>query len=220
MRDPQQTRLLILQTAALIIHKQGFKATSLSDILAAANISKGALYHHFANKTELGYAVLEEVFMPMFSQPWLAACESEDPIAVLTLMAQNVHTQLSDEGIEQGCPITNMCSEMATVDEGFRQRSAKIYDGLIDAIAKALPKSGLKPEVDPKHVAMYLVASLQGIMTMVKTTRCRDTFYQLNMQVVHYLNSLRTQESKQKAANFAIAESEIPDLASLYEDCH
>ena len=32
-----------------------------ADIQSAAGISRGALYHHFANKQELGYAVMEEV---------------------------------------------------------------------------------------------------------------------------------------------------------------
>ena len=53
MRDAEQTRQKILDISADEIHKKGFTATSLSCILKRCEISKGALYHHFANKIEL-----------------------------------------------------------------------------------------------------------------------------------------------------------------------
>jgi AcrR family transcriptional regulator len=41
--------------------ERGFRATSTEDIVRAAGLSRGALYHHFADKTELFGAVLEVV---------------------------------------------------------------------------------------------------------------------------------------------------------------
>ena len=58
MRDSEQTRQKILEVSADEIHKKGFTATSLSCILARCEISKGALYHHFANKMELGLSLI------------------------------------------------------------------------------------------------------------------------------------------------------------------
>ena len=76
MRDAEQTRQKILEISADEIHKNGFAATSLSSILVRCDVSKGALYHHFKNKMELGYAVFEEIYTPMFLElfihilPW------------------------------------------------------------------------------------------------------------------------------------------------------
>ena len=200
MRDPELTRQRILDVAAAEIHARGFKATSLSDILSAAGISKGALYHHFTNKNELGYAVMEEIFMPMFSMPWRQACQHDDPIAVMTTMFRSFATHLSDDEIAQGCPITNICTEMATIDEGFRQRTETLYGKLIEEIAAALPKSGLRPDVDPARSAMFMLAAMKGIITVVKSVRCRETFETLNLELANYLDGLRTDESKAAAA--------------------
>jgi len=56
-RDPQATRQALLLAAFEEIHEQGFRAASLDRILERAGCTKGALYHHFENKTALGYAV-------------------------------------------------------------------------------------------------------------------------------------------------------------------
>jgi len=55
------TRSKILFAAYKEIHLHGFQAASLNNILAHTGVTKGALYHHFPNKTELGYAVIDEV---------------------------------------------------------------------------------------------------------------------------------------------------------------
>ena len=53
------------------MYANGFRATGLDQILAETRVTKGALYHHFGNKNELGYAVLEEVVRPMMLDRWL-----------------------------------------------------------------------------------------------------------------------------------------------------
>lgn len=54
------TRGALLEAAAALFAERGFRSTSIEDILAASGIKRGALYHHFASKTELFQAVFEE----------------------------------------------------------------------------------------------------------------------------------------------------------------
>ncbi|MCX4824937.1 ScbR family autoregulator-binding transcription factor [Streptomyces sp. NBC_01142] len=56
-RSAHTRRKLVHAAAELIAHK-GHAATSVDDISAAAGVTKGALYFHFASKTELCSAVL------------------------------------------------------------------------------------------------------------------------------------------------------------------
>ena len=59
-RDPERTRERLLQAAFREIHRSGFQSASIDTILAATNVTKGALYYHFESKEALGYAVVEE----------------------------------------------------------------------------------------------------------------------------------------------------------------
>jgi len=60
-RDPERTRELLLQAAFQEMCRSGFRSADLDAILAAAGVTKGALYYHFDNKKALGYAVVDEV---------------------------------------------------------------------------------------------------------------------------------------------------------------
>ena len=54
------TRQTLIETAATLFLRQGFHATGLSDILQAAGVPKGSLYHHFpGGKADLGIAAAD-----------------------------------------------------------------------------------------------------------------------------------------------------------------
>ena len=60
-KQPDFTREKILQAAFCEIHRQGFQAASIANILQDTGMTKGALYHHFPTKQALGLAVIDEV---------------------------------------------------------------------------------------------------------------------------------------------------------------
>ncbi|WP_320672057.1 helix-turn-helix domain-containing protein [Patulibacter defluvii] len=55
----QATTALLVSTARELFAARGYPGTSLDDVVARAGVTKGALYHHFANKRELFRAVYE-----------------------------------------------------------------------------------------------------------------------------------------------------------------
>jgi AcrR family transcriptional regulator len=55
----EQTRTTIIEAAADLFDRQGYGSTSLSEIVAQARVTKGALYFHFASKEELAHAIME-----------------------------------------------------------------------------------------------------------------------------------------------------------------
>jgi TetR/AcrR family transcriptional regulator, lmrAB and yxaGH operons repressor len=64
LSDPAvaDTRLRILECASLLFRQRGYHAVGINDILAAADVPKGSLYHHFpAGKAELAVAVIESI---------------------------------------------------------------------------------------------------------------------------------------------------------------
>ncbi|MEV0174758.1 ScbR family autoregulator-binding transcription factor [Streptomyces sp. NPDC050803] len=55
----EQTRATIITAAADLFDRHGYESTSLSDIVEHAQVTKGALYFHFAAKDDLAQAIME-----------------------------------------------------------------------------------------------------------------------------------------------------------------
>ena len=64
-------RLALLNAAIELVRKQGWSATSVDQLCAAAGVTKGAFFHHFASKDELGVAAAQhwsDVTGPLFAR--------------------------------------------------------------------------------------------------------------------------------------------------------
>jgi AcrR family transcriptional regulator len=59
--DSTATRTALLKAARQLFGEQGYAATSVEEVVAAAGVTKGALYHHFGDKADLFRAVYEQV---------------------------------------------------------------------------------------------------------------------------------------------------------------
>jgi len=62
MKTPRSTatRAKLLEAARDVIRAQGYAATSVDDICAAAGVTKGGFFHHFPSKEQLGIAAIEQ----------------------------------------------------------------------------------------------------------------------------------------------------------------
>lgn len=193
MRDAEQTRQNILEVAADEIHKHGFTATSLSVILKRCDISKGALYHHFTNKMELGYAVFEEIYTPMFIDMWKPALTEEDPIVGLCEFFKSMTEQLTCDELACGCPLNNLCQEMSGIDEGFRLRILNMQQQLNHLIAVNLQRVSdeLKPNLDYSQIAYFIVATFHGSTNLSKSAKNKELFQKVINELCFYIEGLK-----------------------------
>jgi AcrR family transcriptional regulator len=79
----EATQSRLVHTARRLFAEQGFAATSTEEILAAASVSRGAMYHHYAGKTGLFRAVFEAVEDDLTAQVLAAAATETVPMRQL-----------------------------------------------------------------------------------------------------------------------------------------
>jgi TetR/AcrR family transcriptional repressor of nem operon len=193
-RDPQRTRVRLLEAAFREVYRSGFQSAGLDAILSAAGVTKGALYHHFGSKEALGYAIVEEIIAPDNRGQWLRPLENcKDPIDALIGAVQKLSVQ--PEAVRGGCPLINLAQEMSPLDAGFRQRLATIFRDWQDGVAAALrdgQKQGkVRRDLEPAEAAGLLIAMVEGYGALAKNAQDAKVMEAGIKNIVAWLRSLR-----------------------------
>src|SRR3989338_688927 len=122
-KQPDLTRDKLLMSAFCEIHRQGFQAASIANILQDTHLTKGALYHHFPTKQALGLAVIDEVIKTRLDGLIFKPLrESERPVAALLDIIATIDKKVPSDFVMLGCPLNNLMQEMSAVDEIFQER--------------------------------------------------------------------------------------------------
>ena len=159
----------------------GFQGTRPDKVIQQLGITKGALYHYFPGKKELGYAVVEEVIEKNFLGAWRQIDDFEgNPIDFIKLHLDYLYNINGKETVCLGCPLNNLIQEMSPLDEGFRTRLKRIVEGMAHHIEKALRKGQnegiLVPDFNTKEMAYFIVSSIEGSFGIAKVHQDQSLF--------------------------------------------
>ena len=167
------TRDRILDTATALIFEHGVAGTTLDDVRAAAKVSKGQLYHYFADKDELIHAVIDRTIQQVLdAQPQLAKLSTWT--AISSWLDDLVQLQVDRHAVG-GCPIGSLAGELAETDElaraelaaGFERWEAPLRRGLEQMRAE----DKLRRNADPARLATATLAAIEGGLVLTQTRR-------------------------------------------------
>lgn len=164
--DPSQTRQLILESALRCFARKGYLRTSMDDIVAESGLSKGTLYWHFENKSDL-FNNLFDLLMGDMVESFLqfqvdADAPASEQLRQLSLMFGT--TVATDDSIIE-MPI-NLMAEVWQVEE-FAARYQEMLDkfgGQIASIIESGIEAGEFRQVDVKRVTWSILASYDGLI--------------------------------------------------------
>jgi AcrR family transcriptional regulator len=175
------TRQLILQRCFEAIQSKGFETLRTDKEIARLKITKGAFYHYFPNKSELGYAVVDEVMLPFYEQKWASLANIETGVADALIAAlEHEKTKATETSIKRGDVLTNMILEMSHSDDLFRQKLEVVNEVQVKIIQKAIMAGRiageLKNQTDARSMALFIVGQLMGCYTISKVRASKETF--------------------------------------------
>lgn len=174
-----ETREKILQAAARLVALKGYHDAKLEEVLNAAQVSKGAFFHHFRDREDLGFAVLDW-HMDQRRQ-LLDVIERELPLAKQAGPLQQVFRRLDAiqemvrrrEGCKGGCIIGNMSTALSDCHDGFRKRLAECFDEMaqefLPYLEAAARQGRLALRTNPSDLARYIVTVIEGAIMQART---------------------------------------------------
>jgi len=195
LRDPEKTRASILGAAFEEIYHRGFHDASVNDIVARTSLTKGAFFHYFSTKNDLGYAIADEVLREMVLDRWIRPLAAyKNPVQGIISRFRKIIESTPDEHIALGCPLNNLTQEMSSVDPVFREKLLAVIQLWISETEKYLKKAQaegyLSQDVNPRQVAEFIVMVEEGAFAMVKNLRDKKVYWSLYDSLKRYLESI------------------------------
>ncbi|WP_417594930.1 TetR/AcrR family transcriptional regulator [Parasphingorhabdus sp.] len=174
---PERTtaKTKLIDAAHELVRRQGYAATSVDQICAAAGVTKGAFFHHFPSKEDLGVAAAAQWTTraaPLFElSPYT---KLDDPLERLLGHIDMRMTMI--EGPAEGftCFVGTMAQETFASSEALRDASGASISAYCEALAvdvqAAIDRHGIKDGVTAESLAWHVQAVLQGAFVIAKAS--------------------------------------------------
>jgi TetR/AcrR family transcriptional regulator, transcriptional repressor for nem operon len=184
----------IVHSALQLFAEKGYGSTSVAEILTAADVNAGSLYHVFPGKQDVLLAVLDaylEGLEPMLLRPaWEGVT---DPIERVFALLGKYRALLVLTDCTYGCPIGSLALELHEPDPAVRERLARNFERWVDAIERCFIDAGdrLPGDLDRRQLAMLALATMEGGVMVSRTDRTMRAFDDAVAAFRTYIDYLR-----------------------------
>jgi TetR/AcrR family transcriptional regulator, transcriptional repressor for nem operon len=154
----------IVRAAARAIRRSGYNGTGVADIMKEAGLTHGAFYAHFESREAMLAEAADRAGAESnaFAASVIAAAPPEQTLRAL------MHAYLSEEhlaGIETGCPVSALGSEMPRQAPEVRRAATNRIKEMIDLVARQSPDWG---QPAAHEGALVTVAAMVGTLMMAR----------------------------------------------------
>lgn len=164
----------LLDAALAAIRARGYTSTTVDDLCAAAGVTKGAFFHHFRSKDELGVAAADhwsEITGALFAGA--SYHDHADPLDRVRAYVDFRRALLRGAVAEFTCLVGTMVQEAYDTHPDIREACGRSIFGhaatLEDDIAAAMAARGMTgPDWTAASLARHTQAVLQGAFILAK----------------------------------------------------
>lgn len=169
-QQAQETRQHILDVALRLFSRQGVSSTSLAEIAKAAGVTRGAIYWHFKNKSDLFSEIWE------LSESNIGELEIEyqakfpdDPLSVLReILVHLLEATVTEERRRLLMEIIfhkcEFVGEMAVVQQAQRSICVESYDRIEQTLTHCIKAKMLQGNLMTRRAAILMRGYISGIM--------------------------------------------------------
>jgi len=161
----------VLDRAMDVFWRQGYEATSVSNLLEATGLQKGSLYQAFGDKHSLFMTVLERYMAHGEELAERIFREVPAGEAVATWIS-TMHQESERVGCERGCFLWNTTSELAPHDSEVRvllnAHFTRMSVRITDVIRRGQAEGAYRTDVSAESLTTFLMTAAAGIVAMNK----------------------------------------------------
>ncbi len=184
----EHTKQLIIDEAFKLFYKNGFKATSIPQIMKAASLTKGAFYHHYKNKEELGLKVIDAKIQKRVVETMIEPLQQDgDALSLIEATFKNRIKSFPEFDKQHGCPLNNFINEIGDYEVNYQTAMRKVIDkwkeALVATIERGIKDKTIDPSISSASVAIYLISAFEGVRGIRK-------LYDDDQILKEYLNGL------------------------------
>lgn len=196
MGNAAATRAIILGKAYELIYAKGYQSTSIDDIIAATEVTKGAFYYNFRNKEEMGLALINELIYPRM---YVALVEplknAANPVEDLYNLMHKFLLANPALEIKHGCPANNLVQEMAPLNKKFNTALSRLMlqwkSAIEEAVKRGIKAGSIRKDVGAEGVATFIISGYGGIRNMGKLVQSDSIYKTYLKEFRKYLEGLQ-----------------------------
>ncbi len=172
----RDTRYVILEAGADLVHRRGFHHTGLGDILRTAEVPKGSFYFYFRSKEDFGLALVDyHAERLAAAAERLMASDGSSPLARLRRFFTGMREHFARYGYERGCPIGNLAQEMSDLSPLMRERVRGVLAGICGRFAVLLSEAKKRGELpaglNPESTGAFILDAWEGALLRMKVEK-------------------------------------------------
>ena len=187
------TRDRLIETARNLFLQNGYGNTGIAQLLKAADVGSGSLYHFFPTKEDLLLAVLEkykDLLWPMVIQPVFDRVS--DPVERIFAILAGYRLRILSTNCQYGCPLGRLALEIDPENRPAHALIAENFRGWIGAVRQCVEEARdrLRPETDPDALATYVLAVMEGGVMLARSYGAVEPFDQTVSQLREHFRLL------------------------------
>lgn len=192
-RQPVVTRRRILEVAGEEFSKSGYAASGLGGIVETAGLTKGALFHHFADKRSLGLAWVNEVVADGIRGRWVEPMAELGSLDGLKAFCRVRLTEMTANDELAGLVL--MAAEMGSVDAVMAAGLEEVFEiwrgGFAELLERGKLAGWIHRSIQPAVEAPFFVSMICGFSVGMRLPSADATRRMGLMALDGYLETLR-----------------------------
>jgi TetR/AcrR family transcriptional regulator, transcriptional repressor for nem operon len=187
MNKGERTKNFIIEQSSSLFNTNGYKSTSISNIMEATGLKKGGIYRHFDSKEELAKASFSYSLITLNENYLQAIKFKKTANEQFQAFTSTFMTLFHNDILVGGCPLMNAAIEAddskILIEDSIKEGFAGLIKTIKDMIEFGKIQNEIDKQVDSEQMAVFILSSMEGALALSRLYKDKRYLDMAIMQV-------------------------------------